>query len=226
MQDNSSLTPSTKSSSSLSRWLPTRLTLPLLLIAVILAGGRVGWWAWSQLASPSNGQDAQVEPANGNNNSDSTGTSTPLAAPLTTTAVKVYLLDVNDTNFALIPVTLKVETPDEPAAILDAAFDQLLDQTLPETPAFSEIPDGTTLLDLAVKDDGVHVNLSASFEQGGGSASMTGRLGQIIYTATSLEPADPVWISIEGAPLELLGGEGLEVSQPVTRNEFDQNFPM
>jgi spore germination protein GerM len=88
----------------------------------------------------------------------------------------------------------------------------------------STIPAGTKLLSSAIKADGLHIDLSKEFTQGGGSTSMQGRIAQVLYTATSRNPDMPVWIDVEGKPLEALGGEGVEIKQPLTRKVFQQEF--
>ena len=148
-----------------------------------------------------------------------------LARALMGPTVYDRVLAVNDTSFELVPAPIQVEDASDPEVVLTAAFDQLL-TTPDENVGFSEIPAETALEDLRVQPDGVYVDLSAMFEQGGGSTSMMGRLGQVVYTATSLDPSGTVWISVGGEPLEYLGGEGLIVDQPMTRELFEQNFPL
>jgi spore germination protein GerM len=189
-----------------------------LAAVVVLVGGGTAVWTWNSIESQ------RVDPIPTTNGTAVTpDTSDSPAIPQTTT-VQAYVLEVDDVSFRLVPIPAP-STSTEPAEQLTDSFNYILaaDQL---TAGFSEIPAGTELLDLAVRSDGVHVNLSDTFTQGGGSASMMGRLGQVIYTASSLDPTAPVWISVAGEPLEILGGEGLMVDQPMTRAAFDQNFDL
>jgi spore germination protein GerM len=93
----------------------------------------------------------------------------------------------------------------------------------------STIPKGTKLRSLQVKPDGVHINLSREFRAGGGSTSMIYRVAQTIYTATSLDPNQKVFLSIEGQSIDRahpLGGEGLILRQPITRSQFNTDYPL
>lgn len=139
--------------------------------------------------------------------------------------VPVYWVKNTGEKFAVVPTQVALKEVGKPDTTLEVAFNNLLAGPKDATVS-SEIPQGTKLRSLSVKNDSVYVDLSAEFTSGGGSSSMTGRLGQVVYTATSLKPDAKVWISVEGKPLEVLGGEGLEVSQPSTRQTFDKNFPL
>ena len=114
------------------------------------------------------------------------------------------------------------ETPENTLTL--AFADLMTGPTDSNGEAATTIPEQTELVALTVEADGVHVDLSNEFTVGGGSASMIGRLAQVVYTATTLEPETPVWISVDGSPLTLLGGEGLEVRQPVTRSDLEEDF--
>lgn len=145
--------------------------------------------------------------------------------PTVAKTVQVYWVKDAGEKLEVVPTKVALKEADKPDATLQAAFNSLLAGPK-DASVSSEIPKGTKLRSLTVKNQGVYVDLSSEFTSGGGSNSMTGRLGQVIYTATSLKPDTKVWISVEGKPLELLGGEGLEVAQPSTRQTFDKNFPL
>jgi spore germination protein GerM len=91
----------------------------------------------------------------------------------------------------------------------------------------SAIPAGTHLLSLRTTPAEIYIDLSREFSQGGGSSSMIYRVAQILYTVTSLEPNAKVYLSVEGQLLDEhhpLGGEGLVLSQPLTRQQFTKDF--
>ncbi|MBE9223009.1 GerMN domain-containing protein [Cyanobacterium stanieri LEGE 03274] len=134
---------------------------------------------------------------------------------------RVNLYWLNE-NLEIIPRTTDLPKAQTQEEVLTNAFDTLLQGSDGED--FSAIPENTQLVNLDVKENGVYVDLSSEFTTGGGSASMIGRLGQVIYTASSLNPESPVWLSVNGEPLELLGGEGLEIEQPMTRDLYEQQY--
>jgi len=208
---------------------------------VLAAGSATAWFTWqtvtsrapqpeptvtvspSPLAQPlENPPIAQEPDAATSPSTEPTGK--PIAVVQQRT-VQVYWLKDDGQKTTLAPASVSVESGDRPEEILKAAFEALLlgpsDNTVGST-----IPRDTTLRSIKVEEDGVHVDLSSSFTQGGGSTSMTGRLAQVVYTATTLEPDANVWITVEGKPLEVLGGEGILVNQPTSRADVSENFPL
>jgi len=136
----------------------------------------------------------------------------------------IYWLRSKENRLDLVPQPFKVAAT-QPNQVLEAAFKTLLTGPTEGTDS-TTIPQGTQLLGLKTENNDVHVNLSEQFTTGGGSTSMMGRVGQVVYTATSLNPQAKVYIEVNGKPLEVLGGEGVELLQPLTRESFQKNYPL
>ena len=113
-----------------------------------------------------------------------------------------------------------------PQQVLTIAVQKLL-LAKPSDDLSSTIPKGTKLLNLQVRADGVHVDLSPEFRAGGGSTSIIYRVAQVIYTASSLDLNQKVFISVGEQSINNnhpLGGEGLILRQPTTRAQFADDF--
>ncbi len=138
----------------------------------------------------------------------------------------IYLLKATDSKIEIVPQAVKIKASgDKPSQILAAAFTSLLSTTT-NGDVSSTIPKTTKLLSIKTENDGIYVNLSQDFTSGGGTTSMTGRIGQVVYTATTLDENAKVFIQVDGKLLDVLGGEGLELEQPLTRKSFSQNYPL
>jgi len=87
------------------------------------------------------------------------------------------------------------------------------------------IPDGTTLLDVSVADGVATVDLSGTFDDGGGSASMLGRVAQVVATLTQFSTIDRVAFRLDGEPVETIGGEGVVVDPPIGRIAIEEQSP-
>ncbi len=148
-------------------------------------------------------------------------------APATEDKVKVFWIDDKDnkkTSVSGQERKIARATTQNPEGFAKESLTILLASAGKEGKQTSTIPTGTRLLGSTIKDDGLHIDLSKEFTQGGGSTSMQGRIAQVLYTATSRNPDMPVWIDVEGKKLEALGGEGVEIKQPLTRKTFQQEF--
>ncbi|AFY74168.1 sporulation/spore germination protein [Synechococcus sp. PCC 7502] len=130
-----------------------------------------------------------------------------------------YLIEPRGNKFVAVPVPVKAKNNQDAIA---TALNQII--TTKSDNLYSAIPTDTKVLDLRVTGNDIYLNLSKQFTSGGGSDSMRGRLIQLLYTATSLNPNANLFLSVEGKPLDYLGGEGLEVSQPLRRQNFSLEF--
>ncbi|MDJ0797664.1 MAG: GerMN domain-containing protein [Calothrix sp. MO_167.B12] len=183
--------------------------------AVVAVSGGVALFTWNSSQPPTTDNTSQntQQPSPGSTNQ-----------PSQEQAARVFWLKDNGNNLELVPQTLKL-TDKEPNQALTQAFQALLAGPTEGTDS-TTIPKGTKLLSLKQESDTIHINLSPEFTSGGGSSSMMGRLGQVLFTATSLNPDAKVYIEVNGEKLDVLGGEGVEVEQPMTRKIFQQNYPL
>ena len=188
---------------------------------ILAAGGGVAWWTKSNLEQ--NAKIVQPTPTPINE----AETNPPIPEAITQDkVVAVCWLNPTGDRIELVTNTMTFQKSIKSEQVLQQAFETLLAEPPQDTKYTTAIPAGTKLLGLSIDQAGVHVNLSQEFVSGGGSASMSSRLAQIIYTATSSSDRDHVWISVEGKPLENLGEEGLIISQPMTQKKFEDNFTL
>lgn len=86
---------------------------------------------------------------------------------------------------------------------------------------YSEIPQGTRLLSLEETPTKIIINLSGDFEQGGGTDGLYKRLYQLIKTSNKNTVLD-VYLYINGKQVDVIGGEGIMLNQPLNSNSLDE----
>jgi hypothetical protein len=164
---------------------------------------------------------------------EATGTGKPAEPALTgedaespdevasTQYVRVYLARGEHLGVALRPVPAT-------KAIATAAVQQLLlGPTVAEQGygLTSAVPAGTQLLGLTISGGTARVNLSGDFASGGGTLSMTMRLGQLVYTLTQFPTVERVVLLMDGQVVEVFSGEGLVLDRPQVRADFESALP-
>jgi len=89
----------------------------------------------------------------------------------------------------------------------------------------TEIPKGTKLRGLTIKNKVATVDLTKRFASGGGSLSMQMRAAQVVCTLTQFSGVRSVAFKLNGKRIESLGGEGVNVAPSVDRADFENVMP-
>jgi germination protein M len=89
----------------------------------------------------------------------------------------------------------------------------------------TQIPPGTQVRGLTIRDGVATVDLSGSFAAGGDPLGDRGRLAQVVYTLTQFPTVDGVRFRIDGQPLVFRSGEGVVQRRPQTRASFEDVTP-
>ena len=142
------------------------------------------------------------------------------AAPPQKTTL-VYLCHMKGNSQVAEGVTRVLPTAQNGFALLKTSISQLLAGPTDGEKAkgfSSEIPPQVKLVAIEEFPERINIHLSSEFTLGGGSTSMQQRLAQLSKTIVSTQQTKPVFIMIDKKPLTILGGEGLEVHEPINED--------
>lgn len=86
---------------------------------------------------------------------------------------------------------------------------------------YTEVPANTHLNSITAYDSKIIIDMAGSFAYGGGSDSLYSRLRQLIKTVLA-NSDKPVYLYLDGKQANVVGGEGITVSQPLKENSLDE----
>ena len=218
-----------------------RLSLPvlaslMLVLAACTSSGSLGTIPPAEpTPEPSLGSqppDSTPEPASPSESPVAPSpTGTPVATPAPsqggTSIVRAYfILNGEPGSEGLVPYLFEVpKTP----AVATAAMNALLSFTGVHRdgyqPITTAIPAGTRLLGLTIRNGVATVDLSGEFGAGGGTASSTYRLAQVVYTLTQFSTVDSVVFKVDGSVATVFGSEGIVLDGPQARVDYEEQLP-
>ena len=137
--------------------------------------------------------------------------------------VNIYFIGKNEHNEEVYKAVKRVYNKDIDGSKIRFAITSLIRGPKPEEKhrgVYTEIPTGSEVLSITELSDKVIVNLNSSFVYGGGTESLYKRLYQLIKTA-KLNSELPVYLYIDGQRADVVGGEGIMLSQPLSNSSLD-----
>ena len=147
----------------------------------------------------------------------------PVEKPVEKVYVNVFFIGQNANKEEVYKAVNREYDKDVDGTKIKFAIQALIAGPKPDEKAkgvYSEIPAGTRLISINESADKVIINLSGDFENGGGTDSLYKRIYQIIKTAKQ-NTTKPVYLYIEGEKADVIGGEGIMITQPLNDNSLD-----
>ena len=194
----------------------------LAVLAILaLAAGACGGDDDDDTTSTTTAAAGSTTTSGGEATTTSPGASTTTAAPAMT-SVSVYFLRGEQVGVVHREVT-------DDGAPATAAAAALLEGPTEEEGALgfaTNIPPGTTLNGVVIADGVATVDLSGTYDDGGGTLSMSTRLAEVVFTLTQFPTVEGVLFELDGEPVETFSGEGIILSGPVGRADFTDATPM
>ncbi len=137
--------------------------------------------------------------------------------------VNIYFIGKNEHNEEVYKAVKRQYSEDIDGSKIKFSVYALINGPKPEEKqkgVYTEIPHSAQVINISEQPDRVIVNLNSSFVNGGGADSLYKRLYQLIKTA-KLNSDLPVYLYIDGQKADVVGGEGIMISQPLSNSSLE-----
>jgi len=137
--------------------------------------------------------------------------------------VNIYFIGKNEHNEEVYKAVKRQYSEDIDGSKIKFAVYALINGPKPEEKqkgVYTEIPHSAQVINISELSDRVIVNLNSSFVNGGGADSLYKRLYQLIKTA-KLNSQLPVYLYIDGQKADVVGGDGIIISQPLSNSSLE-----
>lgn len=137
--------------------------------------------------------------------------------------INVYFIGRNEHDEEVYKAVKRVYNKDVDGSKIKFAIYSLINGPKPnerQKGVYTEIPASSQVINIQESADKIIVNLNSSFVNEGGADSLYKRLYQLIKTA-KLNSSIPVYLYINGQRADVVGGEGIMLSQPLSNSSLE-----
>lgn len=137
--------------------------------------------------------------------------------------INIYFIGKNENNEEVYKAVKRLYNKEIDGSKIKYSITSLILGPKPEEKrkgVYTEIPLGSEIINITEQPGKVIVNLNSAFVRGGGTESLYKRLYQLIKTAR-LNSSLPVYLYIDGQQADVIGGEGIMLTQPLSNSSLE-----